>query len=368
MTRRSPARLMGRSCRIVIALSCASAAFAAGCGGSGNNASKPPGGAPVTSGPQTLDLESPDPEDPEITYLASQIRKRANGALFVSTQEDYATNKPKDEVALARAIRSGERDFAIVATRAWPAAGVPAFAALQAPFVIGTARAAGAALAGPAGDALNAAVRDAGVVPLALIPAELRRVLANRALTTHSSYRGAHLRIYDNPVSADVIRSLGARPHEGLTAEDVVPGLQAGRLDGAETAPIYAVDNDYATAAKHMTGYALFDKVYAFVASEKAWKRFSKANQAAVRAAAADTVRFAATLAARDDADLARLCEQGVRVDVPTPAAMRGLAEAERPVLAALARDADAGPVLRMLQASPGTGPRVLVPPKECAP
>ena len=117
-----------------------------------------------------------------------------------------------------------------------------------------------------------------------------------------------------------------------------------------------------------MTGYALFDKVYAFVASEKAWKRLSKANQAAVRVAAADTVRFAATLAARDNADLARLCAQGVSVDVPTPAAMRGLAQAERPVLAALDRDAAAGPVLRMLQASPGTGPRVLVPPKECGP
>ena len=159
---------------------------------------KPPNGAPVTSGPQNLNLESPDPEDPEVTYLASQIQKRSHGALFVSTREDYATDKPKDEVALARAIRSGQRDFAIVATRAWPAAGVPAFAALQAPFVIGSARAAGVALAGPAGGALNAAMRDAGVVPLALIPAELRRVLANRALTTHSSYRGAHLRIYDN--------------------------------------------------------------------------------------------------------------------------------------------------------------------------
>jgi TRAP-type C4-dicarboxylate transport system substrate-binding protein len=134
----------------------------------------------------------------------------------------------------------------------------------------------------------------------------------------------------------------------------------------ADSATDAGRDPRYHTAAKHLTGYALFEKVYVFVASQRAWQRLLEPNRAAVRLAAADTVRYAATHAGLEDGVLARLCEEGVSVDVPTPAALADLARAERPVLTALDRDPAAGPILRLLLATPGTGPRVLVPPKEC--
>jgi TRAP-type C4-dicarboxylate transport system substrate-binding protein len=312
-------------------------------------------------------LDSPDTDDPEFTYLMTQIEKRSHGALVVSIAADYSGADPANEVALVRAMRSGKRDFALVAARAWPAGGVPAFAALQAPFVIGTYVAARAALAGAAGASLMDALKRAGVTPLALVPTELRRVLATRALTTPANFHDARVRVYDNAVSADVLHRLGARPRQGLTADDVLPALQSHHLDGAELAPGIILDNDYWLAASHLTGYALFDKAWTFVASPGAWKRLSAPNQAAVRAAAEDTVRHAATLAERDDGEVATLCRRGVHLDVPTPAALRALARTEAPVLAALDRDPAAGPILRQLRTTPGAGPSALAAPKDCA-
>ena len=164
-----------------------------------------------------------------------------------------------------------------------------------------------------------------------------------------------------------MLRRLGARPRQGLTADDILPGLQAHHLEGAELAPSTVLDNDYWLGASHLTGYALVDKTWAFVASPGAWNRLSAPNQAAVRAAAADTVRHAAILAERDDGEVATLCRRGVHLDVPTPAALRALARTEAPVLAALDRDPAAGPILRQLRATPGTGPSALAAPKDCA-
>jgi TRAP-type C4-dicarboxylate transport system substrate-binding protein len=353
--------------RTAALLSLLLAAFATGCGGSSDRKSKSTSGAPVSSGAQTIRLDSPDTDDPEFLYLKAHIEKRSHGALLVSVGADYPGADPANEVALVRAVRSGKRDFALVAAPAWPAAGVPALAALQAPFVLGTYEVARAALAGAAGASLLGALKRAGVVPLALVPTELRRLLATRALTRPSNFHGARVRIVDNAVAADVLRGLGARPRQGLTSDDVLPGLQSHRLDGAEIQPVSALDNDYWLGASHLTGYALFDKVWAFVASPGAFKRLSAANQAAVRAAAADTVRHAATLAAREHGEVATLCQKGVHLDVPTPAALRALARTEAPVLAALDRDPAAGPILRQLRATPGAGPRALAAPKDCA-
>ena len=74
--------------------------------------------------------------------------------------------------------------------RAWAPAGVKAFDALQAPFVLGNYDAARAALAGPAGTRSRRRWSKAGVIPLGLVPAELRRILSVRPLATLGAFRG----------------------------------------------------------------------------------------------------------------------------------------------------------------------------------
>ena len=80
------------------------------------------------------------------------------------------------------------------------------------------------------------------------------------------------------------------------------------------------VGTGYGRYARHITGYALFDRVDTLVASAAAWKRLSQSQQTAIRAAARDTVGFTATLADRDAENLAQLCRRGVHVTTPTAA------------------------------------------------
>jgi TRAP-type C4-dicarboxylate transport system substrate-binding protein len=337
---------------------------AAGCGGSGKGHSNKAGAAVTQS--QTITIQAPDPGDPEIAYLAKRIAERSGGSLHVRIGDRYDSILASNEVRLARAVLAGREDFALVAARAWSGAGVRAFAALQAPFVITTNEAARAAMEGPAGRTLAADLRKAGVEPLALVPTQLRRLLATRPLATPASFRGARLRIIDNATTAQEIAALGAIPKQGYRSTAVLTDLKAGRLDGAETAPRPILNNNYSATAKRLTGYALFDKVDSFVASPSALKRLSPDQRTVLREAAGDLKRFSARESALETDDIGRLCRDGVRVDTPSGADLRALVAATAPVRAALERDPAAGPVMRLLSATPGAGARPLPPPATC--
>lgn len=341
------------------------ATVAAGCGGSGGDQTNK-AGARVEGKRQVVTLQATDAGSDEAQYLARRIEQRSGGTLQVQLEGEYDSRLPANEVKLARALRAGDEDFAILPSRAWAKAGVPAFAALQAPFVLGTHDVARQAVAGRAGDLLAQQLRGAGVEPLGLVPTQLRRLLATRALTAPQRFDGARLRIVDNDTTADIIESLGGVPRQGLESTEVLPALQKGDLDGAESAPAPILDNGYGRAAKHLTGYALFDRVDTVVGAPDALKRLSAGQQKAVRAAAADTARFAATQAAREDEDMVKLCRAGVRVDVPSASALQALAAATAPVRAALARDGVTAEVLKHLSATPGAGPQALAAPAEC--
>jgi TRAP-type C4-dicarboxylate transport system substrate-binding protein len=345
--------------------SLAAAVVIAGCGGSGGSTPNKAGSGPP-SRPQTIEIQSTDPISPETTYFAKQIEAHSGGTLTVHVLGDYPSRAPANEARLARDLRAGKADFGILPARAWAPAGVEAFDALQAPFVLGSYDVAREAIAGPAGSTLHRALERAGVTPLGLVSAELRRVLAIRPLSTLDAFRGLSIRIADNDTSAAVLRTLGAKPVEGITAPDIRAQLRTRRLAGAETAPFFALENGYGTAVKHITGYALFDRVDTLVASPAAWKRLSRGQQAAVTAAARDTIANASTLAERDGRELAQLCRQGVRVATPTEGQLDALADATEPVRAALRAGAATGPVLKALEATPGAGPQALYVPAEC--
>jgi TRAP-type C4-dicarboxylate transport system substrate-binding protein len=345
--------------------SLAVAAGLAGCGGSSDSSNRNKAGA-VSARPQTLMVQATDTGSPEAQQFAQQVEKRSGGSLTVKLRANYPSNTPANEAELARDLRAGSADFGVLPARAWAPAGVKAFDALQAPFVLGNYDAARAALAGPAGDALKTALEKAGVIPLGLVPAELRRILSVRPLATTDAFRGLAIRVPANDTSAAVLRSLGAGPIQSITGDDVLNWLREGRLDGAETAPLWAYGNGYGKYARYITGYALFDRVDTIVASPGAWQRLSPGQQAAVRDAARDTVGFTASLADRDGEDLAKLCRAGIRVTTPTKGQLAALADATEPVRAALRRDPATAPVLRALAETKGAGPQLLAAPPEC--
>lgn len=342
------------------------AVVAGGCGSS-EGASRNKAGSESAAKRVVLRLESTDAGSPEAVVFARSVAARSGGALRVDIHQSFPASLPANESRLARALRSGRADVGILPARAWPAAGVQALAALQAPFVLGEYDVAGRAIAGPAGAALNGALERAGVVPLALAPTQMRRLLAAEPLATVADFRDLRIRISDNATAAATLRALHARPIEGLTTDDVVDALGQHRLDGVEISPDRAFDNKYWRDARHITAYALFDRVDTLVASSAAWKRLSDSQQDAVRAAAEDTVRFSSTLPDRDSASLEQLCGTGVRVTTPSASQLQAIAQATEPVRAALRRDAQTATIMRLLEATDGAGPRLLPTPSACA-
>jgi TRAP-type C4-dicarboxylate transport system substrate-binding protein len=356
-------RLMTRP---ILIASLLMAVAAAGCGSSDGTA-RNKAGAESAAKQQILRLESTDAGSPEALHFAKRIQARSGGALRVEIVQSYPGSVPANEAGLARALRAGGADFGILPARAWPAAGVPALAALQAPFVLGDYDVAGRAIAGPAGAALKQALERAGVVPLALVPAQLRRVLAIKPLATAHDFLGRRIRISDNATSAAALRALGAEPVEGIASDGVLDRLARHRLDGVEMSPVNAVNGKYSRDARNITAYALFDRVDTLVASPEAWERLSATQQGVVRAAAEDTVQFSRTLPARDSASLEQLCETGVRVTTPTAAQLEAIAEAAEPARAALRSDRATASVMRLLEATDGAGPKLLPTPGACS-
>ncbi len=70
-------------------------------------------------------------------YFAKRVAARSRGLLKIEIVQRYPNAVPANEARLARNIRSGKVAFGFMPARSWSMAGVPAFAALQAPFVIG---------------------------------------------------------------------------------------------------------------------------------------------------------------------------------------------------------------------------------------
>src|SRR5918912_3498092 len=108
---------------------------AAGCGGA-RGAPHNKAGAPAAAKQTVLRLESTDAGSPEALHLAQRIKVRSGGALRVEIRQSYPASLPANEARLARAMRAGRAELGLLPARAWPAAGVPAPAALQAPFVL----------------------------------------------------------------------------------------------------------------------------------------------------------------------------------------------------------------------------------------
>jgi TRAP-type C4-dicarboxylate transport system substrate-binding protein len=330
------------------------AVAATGCGGAVDKS-----GAPVKAN-VTLTLEVPDVGDALSERFAAEVARRSHGSLRLKIDRDapYTSEVPAHEIELAQALESGKVDAGYLAARAWAAAGVPAFRALLAPFTITTDRASQAVASGAVGQKVLATL-PRSVVGLALVPAEIRRVLSVVPPDSVSAFAGLRIRVVDNPQTDALMHALGAVPMAGLTAGDVADGLHGHWLDAAESSPTPVRQNGYVTDARYLSAYGLFPKFQSIVFSARAWRRLTDDQQAAVRDAARAVVDAAATeLPAIERDTLASLCRSGLRVTAPSGARLAALAAAAQPA----ARGLDPG-ILAALRALPGAGPQPLIAP-----
>ena len=130
-------------------------------------------------------------------------------------------------------IRGGELDGALIATRAWDPDGVTSLQALQAPFLITSQALEDRVVSGPLAAPMLAGLRRAGVIGLALLPADLLHPFGSERRCSGPRTSRRHDPRGPSRATERLLAALGAKAtHPNGTAFNLA--VRHGRIDGAE--------------------------------------------------------------------------------------------------------------------------------------
>lgn len=179
----------------------------------------------------------------------------ATGALTLSGQPAY----PQAEIQLLSDVRSGVVPMATISTAIFDTAGITAFQALQAPFLITNYPLALEVEGGEIGQAmLEQANQQAGdLVALAIHEGGLRKPFGKEPLASLEDFKGKTIRAPQSQVLSEGFKALGANV-EPLPLPEVYQALQNGTVDGVEANLPLIYTQKWYEQAKFVTGNVNF--------------------------------------------------------------------------------------------------------------
>jgi TRAP-type transport system periplasmic protein len=214
----------------------------------------------------------------------------ATGELTITPQASY----PQSEVQLLDDVRSGVVDMATVSSAVWDTAGIDAFQALQAPFLITNYPLALAVEGGDIGKAMLAdATTEAGdLVVLAIHEGGLRKPFGKKKLVSLADFKGTTIRAPQSKVLADGLSALGANA-DPLPLPDVYQALQNGTVDGVEANLPLIYTSKWYEVAKYVTGNVnLWPFPTVLTINKAKYDSLTDAQKAALTTAAAGITDF----------------------------------------------------------------------------
>lgn len=214
----------------------------------------------------------------------------ATGELTITPQASY----PQAEPQLLADVRSGVVDMATISSAVWDTAGIDAFQALQAPFLITNYPLAQAVEGGDIGKAMIAdATQEAGdLVALAIHEGGLRKPFGKKKLVSLADFKGTTIRAPQSKVLADGLSALGANA-DPLPLPDVYQALQNGTVDGVEANLPLIYTSKWYEVAKYVTGNVNLWPFPTVLAINKAkYDSLTDAQKAALTTAAAGITDF----------------------------------------------------------------------------
>jgi TRAP-type C4-dicarboxylate transport system substrate-binding protein len=242
-----------------------------------------------------------------------------------------------------RHVEQGTVPLAWIPTRAWDAVGLPAFAPLQAPFLITNYALLRKVLVGSIARGMLAGTRVSGVRTLGLVAVDLHIPLgARRAFVGSPDFRGAAIRVPSNSaLTASILEALGGKAVSITSGPDLLAALRSGTVDGAISAFAPMWNNSYFAVAKHMTvNLVFFPVVASAVINEQAFQALTSGERSTLTRAVAEMTRTSfASIRARDQLQLKLLCRVGMKVATSTSAQRTALRRSVQPVYATLNSD-----------------------------
>jgi TRAP-type C4-dicarboxylate transport system substrate-binding protein len=344
---------------VAIAAGVALALGLVACGGSSNKAANT---ATSGGGGPTLKLAYVTTATHPYGLAVADFAKKvdATGALTITTQASY----PQAEPQLLADVRSGVVDMATVSSAVWDTAGINAFQALQAPFLITNYPLAQAVEGGAIGKAMLAsATKEAGdLVVLAIHEGGLRKPLGKAKLASLADFKGTTIRAPQSKVLAAGLTALGANA-DPLPLPDVYQALQNGTVDGVEgNLPLIYLSKWY-EVAKYVTGNLNLWPFPTVLAINKAkYDSLTAAQKAALVSAAAGITNFSIAIFTTPGSTVAQdLVNCGIQYVSSTDAQKADLAKAGATAVSQLAPESQA--FVKQIEALKAATPPPPLPP-----
>jgi TRAP-type C4-dicarboxylate transport system substrate-binding protein len=272
----------------------------------------------------------------DLTAWADEVTARSHGTLRFRFLNAWRSGQRNFEAGLIRDVRAGRADLGAVGTRAWDAAGVTSFDALDAPFVIDSYPLEEDVLQSAIPDRMLTSLRPLGLTGLGVVPGPLRRPLsAARPLRAPTDFSGLRIGYQGESGPAEALRALGATP-VALDASATWRGIdaieqQVSSIDG----------NGYDTSAKYLTAnVVLWPRPVVLFINAGTFARLTLSQRTALTSSAHPIIA-AATAKQRDEESVAlsEICQRGITLVTDPPADLHRLQDAVAPVLARLRRN-----------------------------
>jgi TRAP-type C4-dicarboxylate transport system substrate-binding protein len=172
------------------------------------------------------------PQHPYGIAVASFAEEvNGTGAATLTPQASY----PQSEIQLLDDVRSGAVPMASISSAVWDTAGVTAFQALQAPFLITSYGLEGEVINGEIGQSMIASANEEApeLQVLAIHEGGLRKPLGVEPLVALADWNGKTIRAPQSDVLAAGLQALGANA-DPVPLPEVYTALQNGTVDGME--------------------------------------------------------------------------------------------------------------------------------------
>lgn len=316
----------------VVAAIVAMSAAVAGCGDDSNKA-----GGEESSETTVLTLANPDDGPIDLDEYADEVENESGGSLRIQFENSWRDGEADNEVGTIEDVRTGKVDMGSVGARAFDLVGVDTLQPLVAPFAIDSYALEREVLESPLATEMLAGVEDAGVVPITLLPGELRKPLGvTRPLLEASDYRGATIGIRPSEVSARTFDALGAGTAGYHFTDDITA------FDGIEAQPASLAFTDDALRAQTLAvNVSLWPRILTIVMNRDAYDALSDEQRDALSAAGASARESSlAEVQNREQEAIDVLCNQDeLALRSVTPAQLESLQVATEPVTRALDRD-----------------------------
>jgi tripartite ATP-independent transporter DctP family solute receptor len=253
-----------------------------------------------------------NPRHEASVFFADKVKERSGGRIEVQVAPSAQLG---DDAAMVTSLRSGTLDISANSQGAVSNV-VPEYAAFGMPFLFSNLNAAWRVLDGPLGKELAQKSEEKGLVVLGYWDNGIRQMSnSKKPILTPEDLKGMKMRTPPDPVTVDIMKSVGADPQQIKFAELYV-ALQQGVVDGQENPlmNIHASKLHEVNKFISLTGHKY--EMTPLLMSKRTWDKMSAADRKILQDAAAEATALQRKLSAEADSKLiGDLRAAGVRVD-----------------------------------------------------